>query len=140
LRSDFLHKILIIYSKEGKLKEIAEGIAEGARKEGNETEVIDTTYSERPVTFFPYDLVVAGAPTQGIIRASIPSDLSEFLKKCKRTGGQKAVAFVTPRFFATNKALKKVMGELEKIGCIVNDFRAIKNRKEAVEFGQSLQL
>lgn len=135
-----MQKILIIYSKEGDIKDIAEGIAEGAREEGYQVELKDTEIDGRPVSFFPYDLVIAGAPTQGIFRGKIPSDLSSFLKECKRTGGQDAMAFVTPRFFATNKALKLVMGELEKLGCIVKDFRKIKNRKEAVQFGKKIRL
>ena len=140
LRGGILQKILIIYSKEGDIKDIAEGIAEGAREEGYQVELKDTEIDGRPVSFFPYDLVIAGAPTQGIFRGKIPSDLSSFLKECKRTGGQDAMAFVTPRFFATNKALKLVMGELEKLGCIVKDFRKIKNRKEAVQFGKKIRL
>ena len=140
LRGGILQKILIIYSKEGDIKDIAEGIAEGAREEGYQVELKDTEIDGRPVSFFPYDLVIAGAPTQGIFRGKIPSDLSSFLKECKRTGGQDAMAFVTPRFFATNKALKLVMGELEKLGCIVKDFRKIKNRKEAVQFGKTIKL
>ena len=133
-------KILIIYSKEGDTKDLAEGIAEGARNNGYEVELQDTENNGRPVSFFPYDLVIAGAPTKGIFRGKIPSDLKSFLKDCKRTGGQDAIAFVSPRYFATNKALKKVMGELEKLGCIVKDFRSIKNRKEAVNFGKALKL
>lgn len=135
-----MQKILIIYSKEGNIKEIAEGIAEGAREKGYKVDLQDTEYTGRPITFSPYDLVIAGAPTQGIFRGKVPSDLSSFLQECKRTGGQNAMAFVTPRFFATNKALKLVMGELEKLGCIVNDFRIIKNKNEAVDFGKALKL
>lgn len=135
-----MQKVLIIYSTEGELKNIAEGIAKGARGKGYEVELIDTNYSGRPVSFFKYDLVIAGAPTRGIFRGKIPSDLSGFLNECKRTVGQDTMAFVTPRFFATNKALKKVMGELEKQGCIVKDFRSIKNEKEAEEFGNSFKL
>ncbi len=140
LRGGILQKILIIYSKEGDIKDIAEGIAEGAKENGYQVELKDTEIDGRPVSFFPYDLVIAGAPTQGIFRGKIPSDLSSFLKECKRTGGQDAMAFVTPRFFATSKALKLVMGELEKLGCIVKDFRKIKNRKEAVQFGKTIKL
>jgi menaquinone-dependent protoporphyrinogen IX oxidase len=139
-RGGILQKVLIIYSTEGDLKNMAESIAQGARQNGYEVELVDTNYSGRPISFFKYDLVVAGAPTQGIFRGKIPSNLSKFLKDCKRTTGQEAMAFVTPRFFATNKALKKVMGELEKLGCIVKDFRALKNEKKAKEFGNSFNL
>jgi len=140
LRGGILQKVLIIYSKEGDTKDIAEGIAEGAKQNGYKVDLQDTENTGKPISFFPYDLVIAGAPTKGIFRGKIPSDLPRFLQECKRTGGQDAMAFVTPRFFATNKALKLVMGELERLGCIVKDFRTIKNRKEAVKFGKALKL
>ncbi len=135
-----MKKVLIIHSKEGDLKDITQGIAKGLKENGHQVDTLDTEDSGRPVTFFPYDLVIAGAPTKGIFRGRIPTDLGKFLKDCKRTGGQDAMAFVTPRFFATNKALKKVMGELEKLGCIVIDFRIIKNVKEATDFGKNIKL
>lgn len=135
-----MKKVLIIHSKEGDLTDISQGIAKGLKENGHQVDILDTEDSGRPVTFFPYDLVIAGAPTKGIFRGKIPADLGKFLKDCKRTGGQDAMAFVTPRFFATNKALKKVMGELEKLGCIVIDFRIIKNSKEATEFGKNIKL
>lgn len=139
-RCDILKKILIIYSNEGKLKELAEGIAEGAEKKGYEVDLQDSEVSGRPISFFAYDLVIAGAPTLGIFRGRIPSDLINIFKECKRTAGQEAMAFVTPRYFATNKALKKLMRELEKLGCIVKDFRTLKNEKQAFDFGKDLKL
>jgi hypothetical protein len=32
------------------------------------------------------------------------------------------------------------MGQLEKLGCIVIDFRIIKNAKEATDFGKNIKL
>ncbi|MFW6238966.1 MAG: DNA-binding response regulator, partial [Halanaerobiales bacterium] len=75
---------------------------------------------------------------KGIFRGSVPAELSETLKKCKRTVGQESVAFVTPRLFATSDALKKVMGEMEKQGCVVRNFRSLKSYSDAVEFGKGL--
>lgn len=135
-----MQKILIIYSREGNLKKLAESIAKGAEESGFQVDLQNSEHSGRPISFFPYDLVIAGAPTLGIFRGSIPSDIKNIFKECKRTGGQEAMAFVTPRFFATNKALKKLMGELEKLGCIVKDFRTLKNEEKAFDFGKSLKL
>lgn len=133
-----MQKILIIYSVEGNLEEIANGIADGARKNGHQVEVVSTENTGRPISFYTYDLVLAGSPAKGFFKGKIAGDLRSFLKDCKRTGGQEAIAFVTPKWFGTNKAMKKVMGELESQGCIVKNFKSLKNEKQAVEFGKTL--
>jgi flavodoxin len=133
-----LQKILIIHSKKGDLKRIAEGIEEGAENKGHRVDVLSTERRGRMVSFHAYDLVIVGSPTEGFFRGSIASDLKPFLKKCKRTVGQETVAFVTPRYFATNKALKSLMGQLEELGCVVNDFKTLKSYSQAVTYGKSL--
>jgi len=134
-----LQKILIIYSSVGKIDQIAKGIAAGLQKNGYQVTLQDTGKTDRPISFHSYDLVMVGSPTLGFFKGKIADDLSPFLKNCKRTGGQETVAFVTPRLFGTTKALKKVMGEMEKLGCIVKDFTSIKNYNQAVEFGESVE-
>jgi len=134
-----LQRLLIIYSQEGNLKEIADGIKLGAEKDGYRVDLVSTGDTARKISFHPYDLVVVGSPTKGIFRGKIDEDLREFLGDCRRTMGTTAAAFVTPRFFATTKALRQVMGVLEKQGCVVNNFAALKNRQESIKFGGNLQ-
>ncbi|MFP4016109.1 MAG: flavodoxin family protein [Halanaerobiales bacterium] len=133
-----MKKILIIHSKEGKLPEIAQGIAEGVSKKGNQVDVVSTSDQGKVISFFPYDLILVGSPAKGIIKGKIAGDLRPFLSQCKRTAGKEAVAFVTPGGFATDKALKVLMGELEKLGCFVNNFKTIKSKGQAVTFGEKL--
>src|SRR5690606_10964019 len=119
--------ILIIHSVEGKLKEIGEGIARGAERSGYQVDFLSTKDTGRVVTFLPYDLILVGSPAKGVIKGKIAEDISPFLRQCKRTDGKEAIAFVTPNGLATDKALKVLMAELEKLGCFVNDFKAISN-------------
>ncbi|MFP4662059.1 MAG: flavodoxin family protein [Halanaerobiales bacterium] len=133
-----MKKILIIHSTEGNLPEVARGIAEGASKKGNQVDVVSTAEQGKVVTFFPYDLILVGSPAKGIIKGKIAGDIRPFLSQCKRTSGKEAVAFVTPSGFATDKALKVLMGELEKLGCFVNNFKTVKNKSQAVSFGEKL--
>lgn len=133
-----MKKILIIYSIEGKLKEIAEGIAKGAGKNGYQVDVISTKAQGKVVSFFPYDLILVGSPAYGLIKGKIAADIQPFLSQCKRTSGKEAVAFITPKALATDKALKVLMGELEKLGCFVNNFATLKSEQSAVVFGEQL--
>lgn len=133
-----MQKILIIHSNEGDLTQIAQGIAEGAGKKGHQVDVVNAKDSGRPITFFSYDLVIAGSPTRGFFRGQIAEDIRPFFQQCKRTAGKQVIAFVTPRAFATTKALKMLMGELEKLGCFVKNFISLSSKQEAIKFGEKL--
>ena len=133
-----MQRLLIIYTPDDDLEEIAEGLREGAEANGFRVDLKNTKDIGNGVSFYPYDLILAGSPTRGIFRGKIDESLNKFLSESKRTVGKDAVAYVKPRFFATNKALKKVMAALESQGCIVKNFKAIKNRQSAVEFGKNL--
>lgn len=133
-----MQRLLIIYTPDDDLEEIAEGLKEGAEANGYRVDLKNTKDIGNGISFYPYDLVLAGSPTRGIFKGKIDESLNKFLSEAKRTVGKDAVAYVKPRFFATNKALKKVMAALESQGCIVKNFKAIKNRQSAVEFGKNL--
>ncbi|RCW60901.1 MULTISPECIES: hypothetical protein [Halanaerobium] len=135
-----MQRLLIIHTPDADLKDIAEGIKEGAESQGFRVDIKNTKDVGNGVSFYPYDLILAGSPTRGIFRGKIDESLSSFLSKAKRTVGKDAVAYVKPRFFATNKALKKVMAALESQGCIVKNFKAIKNHQSAVEFGKNIKI
>ena len=133
-----MRRILIIHSEEGNLKEVAQGIAEGANINGHRVDILSTKDRSKLVTFFPYDLILTGSPTLGFFKGKIAGDIKHFLGQCKRTAGKSAIAFVTPRAFATTKALKLMMAELEKLGCIVKDFVNLRSKNEAINFGKKL--
>lgn len=135
-----MQRLLIIHTPDADLKEIAEGIKEGAESQGFRVDIKNTKDIGNGVSFYPYDRILAGSPTKGIFRGKIDQSLNKFLSESKRTVGKEAVAYVKPRFFATNKALKKVMSALEAQGCIVKNFKAIKDHQSAVEFGKNIKI
>ncbi|MFN2340752.1 MAG: DNA-binding response regulator [Halanaerobium sp.] len=135
-----MQRLLIIHTPDADLKEIAEGIKEGAESQGFRVDIKNTKDIGNGVSFYPYDQILAGSPTKGIFRGEIDQSLNKFLSESKRTVGKDAVAYVKPRFFATNKALKKVMSALEAQGCIVKNFKAIKDHQSAVEFGKNIKI
>ena len=135
-----MQRLLVIHTPDDDLKDIAEGIKEGAESQGFRVDIKNTNDIGNGVSFYPYDLILAGSPTKGIFRGKIDQSLNKFLSEAKRTVGKEAVAYVKPRFFATNKALKKVMSALESQGCIVKNFKAIKNHQSAVEFGKNIKI
>ncbi|TDO95054.1 hypothetical protein DFR79_10153 [Halanaerobium saccharolyticum] len=135
-----MQRLLVIHTPDADLTEIAEGIKEGAEAQGFRVDMKNTKDIGNGISFYPYDLIIAGSTTEGIFRGKIDQSLNKFLSEAKRTVGKDAVAYVKPRFFATNKSLKKVMSALESQGCIVKNFKAIKDHQSAVEFGKNLKI
>jgi len=135
-----VQRLLIIYTPDDDLEEIAKGIKAGAKSQGFRVDMKNTKDIGTGLSFYPYDLIAAGSPTKGIFKGKIDNSLNKFLAEAKRTGGKDAIAYVKPRFFATNKALKKVMAALESQGCIVKNFKAIKDHRSAVEFGKNIKI
>ena len=135
-----MQRLLIIHTPDADLKDIASGIKEGAEAQGVRVDMKNTKDIGTGISFYHYDLIAAGSPTKGIFKGKIDKSLNKFLSEAKRTGGAEAVAFVKPRFFATNKALKKVMAALEAQGCIVKNFKALSDHRSAVEFGKNIKI
>ena len=133
-------KILIIYSEQKDFTKFAQALKQGFTKQGHQVEMQNLESTSRPISFNKYDLLLAGSPIFGFLGGKIDEEFGEFLSDCKRTVGQKAVAFVNSKFIGTTKALKKVMAELESVGCMVYDFRSFSNAKEAEEFAKNFDL
>lgn len=135
-----MQSLLVIYTPASDLKKIAEGIKKGAESQGFKVDIKNTKEIERVISLHPYDLVLAGSKAEGIFASDIDSSLKDFLAEAKRTQGRDAFAFVKPYFFATNKTLKKIMAVLESEGCIVKNFKRLKNYHSAVEFGKNIKI
>lgn len=135
-----MQRLLIIHTPDAELKTIAEAIKKGAEAQGFRVDLKNTKDKGTGVSFYPYDLILAGSSSSGIFKPKIDPSLKSFLADAKRTTGKDAVAFVKPHFFVTNKALKKVMAVLEKQGCIVKNFKALKNEESAIKFGENINI
>ncbi len=135
-----MSKVLIIYSEKKEFTEFAEALKLGFIEQGAEVEMQNLEVPSRPINFKRYDLVLAGSPIFAFFGGKIDEDLGEFLKNCKNTVGQKAVAFVNSKFIGSSKSLKKVMTKLESIGCMVYDFRSFSELKTAEKFAKNFAL
>ncbi|NLJ24287.1 MAG: DNA-binding response regulator, partial [Firmicutes bacterium] len=69
-------RALILYSKEGRLEELAKGLS-GILKKGNcQVQLMEAeSDSSSPISGAPYDLVILGSPTLGFFGGKIADDL-----------------------------------------------------------------
>ncbi|AZR74054.1 hypothetical protein BBF96_12005 [Anoxybacter fermentans] len=131
-------KILIVYSKEGKIEEYADALRKGAESKGHQVTMKKASERGDMVSCHPYDLLIVGSPILGVFGGKIAEDLKPYLSALKRTEGQNSIAFVKRKIFGTDKALRRLMGVMESQGCIVKDFRGFRSLDEAYQFGRHL--
>ncbi|MBE3583651.1 MAG: hypothetical protein IMX01_06005 [Limnochordaceae bacterium] len=131
-------RAVVIYSRQGGLRPLAEAVGRGIEKGGWQVQVVEADPAETRPLPGGFDLVCLGSPTLGFFRGHPADDVEPALLRCRHLEGVSAAAFVRPHAFATEGVLRQVMGLLEKQGAIVQDFAAIRNAAEAEQFGQRL--
>ncbi len=132
-------RVILIYSSNSrKFDMLVETIFSNLQRLGNQVKMVKVEKGERPVSLFAYDLIFVGSPVLGFWGGKFSQELSSYLKQCTGFQGKKSVVFVFPKLLGTVKATRRLMHELEEKGSIVIDFRQIKKKSEAKEFGTRL--
>lgn len=130
---------LIIYSRSGGMAELAAAVAEGLRAASFQVELKAADEGTGPISVAPFDVVCVGSPVLGFFGGGYAPDVDVALKRCTRMEGKRAAVFVKPKLFGTTKALRRLMGLLEREGAWVQDFAAVNGRREAERFGRRLE-
>lgn len=131
-------KILMIYSREGKISAYAEAMQKGAESAGHIVTVKQPDDRGDMITAHPYDLLIVGSPILGTLGGKIAEDLKPFLSSIKRVDGKESIAFSNRKTFGTDKGMRKLMALLEAQGSIVKDFQTFRSVEEARQFGMAL--
>lgn len=132
-------RALILYSKEGRLEELAKGLANVLQKGNCQVRLMEAEpKASTPISGAPYDLVILGSPSLGFFGGKIADDLVATSTRLSRLEGKKAAAFVKAKLFGAGKSLKAVMALLEKQGAMVEDFAALQGQQDIENFGQRL--
>jgi len=133
-------RALIIYSKRGGIEPLAKAIASSLSEHAVRVDLQEA--DERtggPVSAAPYDVICVGSPVLGFWRGEVAADVDATIKRFTRLEGRQAAAFVKPAIFGTGKALRRLMGILERQGAMVQDFAAIRGLAEARAFSRRLE-
>lgn len=132
-------RALILYSGEGNMAPIAEGLAQGLEEGGWQTQRMQAEpRGTGAISLAPYQLVCVGSPVQGFFGGRIALDIDMTVKRCSRFEGKHSVAFVRPRMFGNGKALRYLMGVMERQGAWVQDFASLLQAEDAKRFAKRL--
>lgn len=130
---------LILYSAQGSLGDIAEGLKAGLTRTGFKVQLKQAESSgSAPIIVSQYDLVCVGSPVLGTFGGQVAADIDATIKRISRLEGKVTVAFVKPKLFGSRKALTRLMGMLEHQGAWVQDFSQLRGRADAENFGLTL--
>ena len=118
----------LIYSGENKKLELfVEKLFSAIEKKGNELKIIK---AERGITagnLLPYEFIFIGCPVLSMFKGKLPSELTDYIKRCTGLERKKTLAFIIPRLIGNDKTLKNLMSLLEGKGSFVIDFKQIRD-------------
>lgn len=132
-------RALIIYSSTPKMASLAKAVAEGLRAASVDVQLMEARAGSDTIVTAPYDLVLVGSPVQGFFGGRIASDVDASLKRCSRLEGKQAAVFVSGGIFGVGKAMRRLMGLLERQGAWVQDFASLNSPSDANAFGRRLK-
>lgn len=132
-------RALVLYSREGRVPGLAQALAQELGTHGYQVQLMEAEEKGTgPITCGVYDLVVAGSPVKGIFGGKVATDIELSLRRCSRLEGKTSAAFVQPGIFGSAKALRLLMGQLERHGAIVRDFATLSSDSEVRSFAERL--
>ena len=132
-------RALIIYSSTPRLAALAKAVAEGLREASVDVQLLEARTGSDTIVTAPYDLVLVGSPVLGFFGGRLASDIDASVKRCSRLEGKQTAVFVSGGVFGVGKALRRLMGLLERQGAWVQDFAALTSPGDASAFGRRLK-
>lgn len=121
-------RVALIYGgNDKKLELFVKKMFSAIERKGNELKIIK---AERGITtgnLLPYEFIFIGCPVLSMFKGKLPSELTDYIKRCTGLERKKTLAFIIPRLIGNDKTLKNLMSLLEGKGSFVIDFKQIRD-------------
>ncbi|MGB6607999.1 MAG: hypothetical protein WBF28_09340 [Atribacterota bacterium] len=118
---------LIYGGDDKKLELFAKKIFSAIERKGNELKVIKVERGITAGNLSPYEFIFVGCPVLSMFKGKLPSELTDFIKRCAGLERKKTITFIIPRLIGNDKTLKNLMSLLESKGSFIVDFRQIRD-------------
>jgi len=122
-----LRAALIYGGNDKKLELFVKKMFSAIERKGNELKIIK---AERGITagnLLPYEFIFVGCPVLSMFKGKLPSELTDYIKRCTGLERKKTLAFIIPRLIGNDKTLKNLMSLLEGKGSFIIDFKQIRD-------------
>jgi len=125
-------RIAFVYTnKDRGLVEITRFMVGLFEKAGCTVKTIEVESTTSPVNFRPFDLVLVGSHVTSAWGGRISPEVTNFLQGVSGMEGKRSVAYIRPGLFGKDKALRRLMSQMESTGAFVVDFEVVGNESEA---------
>jgi len=122
-----LRAALIYGGDDKKLELFTKKIFSAIERKGNELKVIKVERGVTAGNLLPYEFIFVGCPVLSLFKGELPSELTDYIKRCAGLERKKTIAFIIPRLIGNEKTLKNLMKLLESKGSFIIDFRQIRD-------------
>lgn len=125
-------RVAFVYlGKDKSIQQITRNMGSIFEKLGHTVKNVEIEGVSSPINLRPYDVIFIGSSVTSAFGGKISQEVINFLKGAVGMEGKKTVAYVRPSMFGTDKALRRLMANMESTGAFVIDFQAIKSGKDA---------
>jgi len=125
-------RVAFVYpGKDRALQQVTQFMVNTFEKSGHTVKEVKIENISSPISFRPYDLIFVGASVTSTFGGKITQEVVNFLKGAVGMEGKKTIAYVRPSLFGTDKALRRLMANMESSGAFVVDFQSMKGEKDA---------
>jgi hypothetical protein len=133
-------RVLVMHADDAKTKQSVAVLQKALEDEGIRVDLIShASAGSSPVSTAPYGLVCIVSGYKGWWKPQIPVEMDGLIKKATRLEGRRGCAFVIPGMLGTTKALRVLMGHMERQGVIVEDFGALGGRQDILAIAKRVK-
>ena len=133
-------RVLMMHADDPKTKKSVAVMEEELKRQQVQIDLISpASAGTAPVSTAPYGLVCIVCGYKGWWKPQIPVEMDNLIKRTTRMEGKRGCAFIVPGLLGVAKALRVLMGHMERQGVIVEDFGALGGRQEIVSVVKRLK-
>lgn len=132
-------RVLIMHSDDAKIEKSVVALQRALEQDGAKVDLISPQVAgSSPVSAAPYGLVCVVTGYTGWWKPQISAEMDKLLKRTMRLEGKKGAAFVLAGLLGSAKALRVLMGHMERQGVIVEDFGTVGSEREMMTIAKRL--
>ena len=122
-----------------KLFGLVKALSKGIESQGHQVDLIDGTHDVN-TKLSMHKYIIVGTESKSTIGGKIPEKVGSFLSNAGAIQGKRSCAFVSKTFFGSEKALSRLMANMEKEGMFLKYSEIIQSAVEAEEIGKRLHI